>query len=343
MTASSTEPGPGAAADRPALPGWGSIVRAIPTALLLMLILVVPAFLLGWFSNPASFGVVYLGSMVAWLVMISAGLRAALAASVALLLLTPLALLASQAPIAGACLMAIACLASGLTSVWGLNLGFRIVPLYLAFLILSPPALAPGPVPVDSQPYIYTIMFMLGFGAGWVLLCGRVGGSWLPQPHLISASVQQALGYTALMAFLCSVSTFVVMTAHAGHAGAWLILTLLIVLQVAPEDTWSRTKSRVIGTVVGAVIAAGVGFVATSATALAIWGSLFVLISIIVSLGPRYWLYVTFLTPAVILLTAQPGGVMLVDAERVGYTIIGSALAVLAALVLVWTRAVRLP
>ena len=88
MTASSTEPGPGAAADRPALPGWGSIVRAIPTALLLMLILVVPAFLLGWFSNPASFGVVYLGSMVAWLVMISAGLRAALAASVALLLLT---------------------------------------------------------------------------------------------------------------------------------------------------------------------------------------------------------------------------------------------------------------
>lgn len=61
------------------------------------------------------------------------------------------------------------------------------------------------------------------------------------------------------------------------------------------------------------------------------------LASIIVSLGPRYWLYVTFLTPAVILLTAEPGGVMLVDAERVGYTIIGGALAVLAALALVWS------
>lgn len=305
----------------------GVIGKRLLLALVAMLVLAVPAVGVGWLWNPAGASVVILGSILALSTTATASYRAGVSAVVALLLLTPLALLAGMVPVAGACLMAVMCLLSGATALWGLHVAFRLVPLYIAFLMLSPPVLNGVAAEPLSSPYVLSVTAMLAIGCLWVLVLARPFMKKLPKRELTHNPLSATVTYTTATTVLCSLSTLVVLMLDAGHSGAWLILTLLIVMQVAPAATLDKTAQRLGGTVLGAVLAAGISFVATTAAGLAAWAIVMLVAAMTVFTGPKYWLYVTFLTPAVILLSATPGDVLRLDAQRVGYTAIGALLA----------------
>lgn len=305
----------------------GVIGKRLLLAFAAMAVLAVPAVIVGMAWNPAGTSVVILGSILALATTATAGYRAGVSAVVALLLLTPLALVAGLLPIAGACLMAVMCLMSGATALWGLHVAFRMVPLYIAFLMLSPPVFNGVAAEPLSSAYVLSASVMLAIGALWVLLLARPFLSRLPRRELTHNPLSATVVYTTATTVLCSVSTFIVLMIDAGHAGAWLIMTLLIVMQVAPTATLDKTGQRLGGTVLGAVLAAGISFVATTTAGLAAWALVMMVAAMTVFTGPRYWLYVTFLTPAVILLSSSPGDVLRLDAQRLGYTAIGAVLA----------------
>ncbi len=325
----------------PAELSLGVIGKRLLLALAAMAVLAVPAVIVGLAWNSAGTSVVVLGSILALATTATAGYRAGVSAVVALLLLAPLALVAGLLPIAGACLMAVMCLMSGATALWGLHVAFRMVPLYVAFLMLSSPVLNGVAAEPLSSTYVLSVTAMLAIGALWVLLLARPLVKKLPKRELSHNPLAATVAYTAATTVLCSVSTLVVLMFDTGHAGAWLILTLLIVMQVAPAATLDKTKQRLGGTVLGAVLAAGISLVATTTAGLAAWAFVMMVAAMTVFTGPRYWLYVTFLTPAVILLSSTPEDLLRLDAQRVGYTAIGAALAMAASGGVFWYQRKR--
>jgi len=122
----------------------------------------------------------------------------------------------------------------------------------------------------------------------------------------------------------------------AGPLGHWLTITLLLTMQPYFALTWVRALERIGGTVLGGMLAAAIAIFCRSP--LAIVAALFPLSVVTFSLRRvSYGLYIAALTPLVVLLVEMevPGtGEVAIALERVVYTLIGGALAVVGTLVL---------
>ncbi|HUC17175.1 MAG TPA: FUSC family protein [Acetobacteraceae bacterium] len=122
----------------------------------------------------------------------------------------------------------------------------------------------------------------------------------------------------------------------AGPLGHWLTITLLLTMQPYFALTWVRALERIGGTVLGGMLAAAIATFCRSP--LTIVAALFPLSVVTFSLRRvSYGLYIAALTPLVVLLVEMevPGtGEIAIALERVVYTLIGGALAVVGTLVL---------
>jgi len=125
-----------------------------------------------------------------------------------------------------------------------------------------------------------------------------------------------------------------------GSDGAWLVVTLLAITQVGHVETLKRTAARVVGTVIGAVAAAGLVTIISNGAVLIGVGLILVVAAVVIRMGPHYWLYMAFITPAVVLFSSTSvADVPSTDAKRLTLTLIGAALVLLASgITLLWAR-----
>ncbi len=128
-----------------------------------------------------------------------------------------------------------------------------------------------------------------------------------------------------------------VITLSSGNAYAhWLTITLVLTLQPFFALTWQRALERIVGTVVGGMVAAGISLVVS--TPLATAAALFPLA--VMAFAVRYvsfGLFMACMTPLVVLLSelGRPGESELVIAlTRALYTVLGGTLAVFGCAVL---------
>lgn len=128
-----------------------------------------------------------------------------------------------------------------------------------------------------------------------------------------------------------------VITLSSGNAYAhWLTITLVLTLQPFFALTWQKALERIVGTVLGGVVAAGLGLVVSSPLATA--AALFPLA--VTAFAVRYvsfGLFMACMTPLVVLLSeiGRPGESQWVIAGmRALYTVLGGTLAVLGCAVL---------
>jgi uncharacterized membrane protein YccC len=128
-----------------------------------------------------------------------------------------------------------------------------------------------------------------------------------------------------------------VITLSSGNAYAhWLTITLVLTLQPFFALTWQKAIERIIGTVLGGVVAAGLGLMVVSPLATA--AVLFPLA--VTAFAVRYvsfGLFMACMTPLVVLLSelGRPGeSELLIAGMRALYTMLGGTLAVLGCAVL---------
>jgi uncharacterized membrane protein YccC len=140
----------------------------------------------------------------------------------------------------------------------------------------------------------------------------------------------------ALRGAAAAVPAFTVTLSWPTSYGHWLTIMLVMTLQPFVATTFARALERVAGTIVGGFIAAGLAAVCT--TPLAIAAAMFPLAVAALALKPAsFGLYMTMLTPLVVLLSelGRPGeSEITIALMRALYTLIGSALAAVAVLVL---------
>jgi hypothetical protein len=249
--------------------------------------------------------------------------------------LTPIAIVCGAVPVAGAALMALMCLAVGLSTTRGLHRGMVLIPMYLAFLIIAPPPWS-GLTTVDrtSTSFLLWNMLFLGGGALWAAL--------IFPPLLRNAKMvphrpapwgrTDTVVYTITITVLCTASTLGVLIWRPGSNGAWLVLTVLAVTQFGGDATLKRTWHRIAGTVVGAAIAAVVASVSGSEALLIAAGLVLAVILVVIALTPHsYFLWTVVVTPVVVLFTSTSiADVKITDAQRLAFTTIGLTLILLA-------------
>ena len=228
----------------------------------------------------------------------------------------------------------------GLTARRGHQSPGILMAITLAFMVVSPPVLtwnASGKQ-LEGSLFVLVGAGLLLAGGLWAVAIGYVVRNRIPagaKPAEMELPV--VIPYALALFVATGIATFGALTYDISGLGAWIILTVLLVVQPDQKSMNDKAKNRILGTLAGAVIAVIVLLILQSlgdqdGTVQLICA--FTLIGIAMSYfqkGP-YWKFVMFLTPGVILMDSnQVSNQILVAEVRVGFTLIGAVIAVLVA------------
>lgn len=297
-------------------------------SLVLVVTMLLPGFVLSAFGLTEAAGIAALVGVCVLLASLLADRR------VAVLLVPPLAVagwlacLVSDRPWLAALVMACCAGAAGLTARWGMASAVSMAPITVGFVLADPPALR------ADNPALTTGVIMLATGlltaaAGWLM------ARHLPSPSLQSASAPRAEAYAALLALLTGVAAWIVVTFHWSHAGAWLIMTILVVVQPYLQDSWTRTLNRLAGTVLGFVLAIACMPLGQWPPFAYVVGAVAMFLALAAKVQHRaYWIYATFLTLAIVMLEGTGTSIEDTARERLVATLVGAAMALIATAIL---------
>lgn len=216
-------------------------------------------------------------------------------------------------------LVVVACLAAGVLGRISAGV-FGMAPIVASVMSLQPPSMPPWEAGL--------IMLAAGLYVEIAVLLMKVHMAADPVP------LKVALRHAVVMAVACG-ATAAVAVVYAWPHAYWLVMTLAIVLRPYMADSLQRNRQRIVGTVLGAVIALVLSPVPHQ------WQLLLAAVCMCLMLAylieKDYTLQVTFLTPMVIFLvsTGTMSDTLSIGELRVLYTasacIVGGLLAMLLA------------
>lgn len=234
-------------------------------------------------------------------------------------------------PIAGAVFFGLLTGACALAAKRGLHSPVLMVPVFMSFVIAAPPQIEG----LSALPTALLTGVVLLLGGLWATGSARMLlGHRRREYEGRGLSTRAAITYALLMAVVIGITAYVVLAYAKYHQGAWLLLTLILVLQPSPRDTFRTSLQRLGGTLIGGVVALALILVDVESTlALVIGGVLlFAALSARYVLERPYWQYIAVLTPAVILLNTPGLDPVRVTEDRVVYTMIATVVAIVIAL-----------
>ena len=134
MTTSTTAP-----ATPPAKPPLGKvIIRRVVIAVVLLLLMLVPSAVLFIITKQPAATYSSMGALIGAFALLAGGRRIAIITAIVLALLAPIAIVSGLSPVTGAALMAIMTLTVGRLSIFGLHRATMMVPIFMAWPILTP-------------------------------------------------------------------------------------------------------------------------------------------------------------------------------------------------------------
>ena len=215
----------------------------------------------------------------------------------------------------------------------GLHSVVTMVPLFAAFILVSPPTLVAGAGDLVNAALVG---FVALIGGLWSLVAFRVVlGSKGPSMGHVPVTPRVAVVYAVSMGVVVGTCSWGLLALSQSQQGAWLILTVIVIMQPSAHDTIVKTFRRVVGTLLGVVVAAIIGLLVPWPTVDFILAMVFVYAAFVLRFGLHrpYWEYVALLTPAVVLMGATSSGVENAAEARLVFTLIGGAMAVVVALI----------
>jgi hypothetical protein len=242
--------------------------------------------------------------------------------------LNALAALAFGHPLATTILMVGIAVIVGLSALRGLHAVAAFAAIQPAITVVSgSPAVSfgdttPGPV---GQALICAGVVLIG--GLWVALIGSIllrdESSGPPE----RVPPPMAIFYTAALVLLLGVTAYVASTWFLETKAGWVLLTVLLVTRPTYDESRRMVAERAIGTVAGAVLAAGVALMVSNSAVLVEIGTVAMVAAAVLQLQhARYLYFAVFVTAAIVLLDAERGNVFEVDVQRVVYSIVGVSL-----------------
>ncbi|MEY4137606.1 MAG: hypothetical protein RL205_1734 [Actinomycetota bacterium] len=305
--------------------------KSVATSILLMVIAgFAPAVVMGAIGWKSAVSVAMLGGLATFMAAtMGRGWQTGLVIAVPFSIMTALVIWASPYAWAAAILLAVAAFGRGYGAKVGLQNALMTVVIALGFFVSAPPTFEtsfPGPLLAG--------LVMLGTTL-WVTLVIFVARRWVHPPPLAPIDMTRVLWFSSVLAFMVGVSTWFIVDLKLGHAGGWIILTIIVVYQPNLGDGFKKAGERAFGTVIGFVIAVIVGLFVENGPLLYLLGTICLVIAMVVmGTGKPYWIFAAFLTPAIVLYESAGSTVTKVAMERLEATLIGVAIVLVVMLLL---------
>jgi len=258
-------------------------------------------------------------------ILVTPGLGAR--AGAALAVATTLGFLAAPTPWAAAIVMAAGAALYGRSSRWGVSSAIVVAPIALGFVMTDRVSVVESASDLHNAAVVGGITLVASL---WGVLVGWILGRKVPRKALEPVPARQATTFAVVMAVVSGVTMWVVSALELGHTGGWVLATLFVMIQPSTGDTWSRTLHRLLGTLLGFVIALVAGVLIGAAWAHYLIALACMVTAAVIRLTPErpYWQYATFLTPAVVLAAGAGGAVLDVDRARLGATLAGGVISI---------------
>lgn len=240
--------------------------------------------------------------------------------------------------LAATAVMVLASVAYGLTAMRGWQRGLILAPIALAFVVAEPPtSVLTGDRPVLLLGVATAATVTFGVLVAAALSRGSSPKASTPVPRL------RARGFALMLGLAAAITTPITMLAGWGHAGGWLIMTPLIVIQPSLHDAMGKSLRRAGGTIVGFAIAFGVSLVIPQGWVLYCVGAAFAGFALYAMGRPwDYSVTATAITVAVVLLEGTSTSVADTGKWRLIATLlgVGIVLALIAALTPLYMRVI---
>ena len=239
-------------------------------------------------------------------------------------------------PLLGGLFIALATAYAGWSTRQGIDNVMRFIPVVLCFLIVNPPQQFPAQGALVN--------------AAWSTLLMAAASLWLmatavpllrpeiPALDREKADVTTAAILAVVMGVVVGACTVAVLFWWPSFDGAWLMLTVLVMVQANTADTISLSRDRILGTLLGILVALALSPVEHLAVLSMLLGTLFFLASLwVLNVAHRpYWQFVALLTPAVVILDSPGRDVARVALDRLAFTLVGIAVAIPTVLLIHW-------
>ena len=294
-------------------------------ALVITFVPMLPSLLLAPLGWGEATGPFLLATMAALMASLFAGIRLGLVVTAGLAIAYMLALPAAPSPVWAGLVMAAAALVYGLTARRGLTSMIVTAPVAIAFTIADPPTLQQGSMLADA---LVLGLFAL-LGGLWGTAFGSLLGRKVPRKVPPLSSWSRAVGFALTMAIVTGVTMGIVVASGIGHTGAWILLTIFLVVQPAMGQTFRKSLERALGTALGFGLTLAAALLVRDQTLLLLMGIVFLTVAVYLKLDPRstYWQFTTFLTPGIVLAVGSGANVLSLDIDRLGATLVGIAIA----------------
>ncbi len=223
-------------------------------------------------------------------------------------------------------------------SLRGVHLSMVMVPISVCLVMVAPPSLTGEIGTMQSEitaAYCVELGAVMAFGGLWggLILLAATRVLRLPVMPADPLTNLGAWSYGTALIPTTAIAGFAILRWLPESAGAWVLLTLFIVIRPFADLTLVRAGHRVLGTVIGVVIAVGIALVITGGLAQFWIGVVLMVAAIAIYVSAPYWVYVAVLTPAVVLFGAAGPGTFSRDLDRLKFTLVGILLLAVAALI----------
>jgi uncharacterized membrane protein YccC len=153
-----------------------------------------------------------------------------------------------------------------------------------------------------------------------------------PEPVLFSLSAvlrpdSVVLHHAGRVAIMTTIAVLIGGVLHLNHA-YWVTLTVIVILQPYAAATRQKALQRVIGTILGGLVAAGLSALSHTPAAILVWVSLFTFCCVAL-LPLNYGAYAVFGTPAFVLLAESSAADWHLSGIRIVNTLLGGLLALI--------------
>ena len=219
---------------------------------------------------------------------------------------------------AAAVILGLCAFGRGILGAKGLMGPLTMFPIALGFVLGEPPK-----SDVDLPAWLFVGLVMLGMALFSTLIAFIFHKFLAPTPKSVPLEVRRARAFGLTSGILVGVAAWCVVQFNLGHSGAWMILTLIVVMQPYVQDGVKKVIQRIAGTWLGFVLAIGFGTITHSLGLLmAIGGASMILALVAMMSGKRpYWEYATLLTTAIVLMEGANSSVLQTADDRLFATL----------------------
>jgi hypothetical protein len=268
-------------------------------------------------------GVAAMGAMTCFIAAILGGWRLALGLALPLAIASGLAVALSGNPWLAALLMAVAAGAKGVAAGRGLQGAYIMAPISVGFILAQPPR---PDVAMPPALFVGLVVLAAGLYATLVVIVLLRLLPPLPPPALKPIAPALARIYGIVLGLMVGIAAWFVVRFDLGHGGAWLMLTIIVVLQPFVQDGIERVLGRAAGTTLGFAIAFAIAKVTDAPAVIYTFGMAAMVVAVIFLMSKRpYWQYAALLTTAIVLLEGAATSVVDTDLTRLAATLVGSA------------------